>query len=600
MKFYHFLFVFIALFHFNVAKAEITIVRNQGQFDEAMTRINNGEEMNILLKSRIYILKDNIKSSAPLFINGNGSTILKYDDSYNLSNIVMETDRHYVYKTKSQLEAFALFFSIDGSIMKLSETVDDSLKVNFVEGDIISPNVFSSGTDLKIPISQNLTHLKNRTFAKAFGYFDCGWETINFCLNKSDESYFYCTTINSCATNNFQYDKDAYKKQIRFVLYNAELKPNCIYYDDTKVYVPKDQASVFVVNSLINRINKPSIIATSDIKLKNLHFIGLENVTINSKKGSTCEINDCIFKNSLGSGLTIIKENGEGVKVSQITRCVFLRCALFSSTSVVLRSSFNNNICIIMKDCIVSRYPDGSVGYKNAIPSVAVYGDVSLIGNRIYNSCRGQLGLNSGYIIAKNNFLYNTDAFNKECYRNYSNDWGLIYCNQSYRNSDEAINNKLHCILLEGNLLYGAYSYGGDARGVFIDDGRGDVKCWKNIVLKTQRYSIDARNASGRSAASIRNQYIGNIVDNHYRLAAGVDVKGDNVPVVKKNIMITEQNNEIKNVNVEKEDVVFQLAQDYYLQNDILFISKEMSKVLKRERLWRKVWQYIKIDSRLN
>ena len=84
-------------------------------------------------------------------------------------------------------------------------------------------------------------------------------------------------------------------------------------------------------------------------------------------------------------------------------------------------------------------------------------------------------------------------------------------------------------------MLYGAYSYVHDARGIFIDDVRGDVKCLDNIILNTQRYSIDSRNISTHEASSVRNIYSGNIVTTKYRLEAGSAVEGYNTPVLMKN-----------------------------------------------------------------
>ena len=72
-----------------------------------------------------------------------------------------------------------------------------------------------------------------------------------------------------------------------------------------------------------------------------------------------------------------------------------------------------------------------------------------------------------------------------------------------------ALDNKIHHILLENNLIYGAYAYGRDARGIFIDDGRGDVTCNNNVILNTQSFSIDSRNVKRHDASSVRVRYKG-------------------------------------------------------------------------------------------
>ena len=56
---------------------------NQTEFDKAMERINNGEEMHIRLAKKSFLLKKLVKSNAPLYISGRGSTITCYTKFYN-------------------------------------------------------------------------------------------------------------------------------------------------------------------------------------------------------------------------------------------------------------------------------------------------------------------------------------------------------------------------------------------------------------------------------------------------------------------------------------------------------------------------------------
>ena len=240
---------YLALFYFTLcfevfAGVPSKCIYNQKQFDAVVRRINNGEALCITLHKGQYFLKESLLASSPLTIKGN-KAIITCAESYSIKDVERETQTHIVYKLKSPINSFPIFFDDNEDLVSISESVLDEAGVNYLESDIISTGDVGSGSIIKIPIPVNLSYLKNKSFSKAFGYIDSGWGTVDFELHKADDFYFYCKTLNKCATNNYMYDKIAYGKKVRFVIYNAELKPNAIYYDSDFLYVPKNITKVY-------------------------------------------------------------------------------------------------------------------------------------------------------------------------------------------------------------------------------------------------------------------------------------------------------------------------------------------------------------------
>lgn len=574
--------------------AKTTCVFNQKQFDEAVRLINQGQEMQLLLHKGTYRLTTPIDAQAPLYVIGKNA-VITCSIEISPNDLIATTNTHDVYRLKMPLPPYSLFYSNSGDLLKVSESVQNKEGVNFVEDAIVAPEEFNSGTRIKIPISSNLSHLKNKRFEQSFGYVDCGWTIIDFYLEKSDDDYFYCKTASNCTPRNYMYDKKAYSKRVRFVIYNAEICENSVYYDSDKLYVPKGTKDVCVVYNGGGNYELPKMSFNSDIVIKGISFVGITSITVNSKKNSICDIRNSRFYNTTGTTLTINKENGTNVEKATISNCIFGRCSLHTGTAVFLSSNWLGQSCIEMKGCRLSRYPDGSVGYKNTYGVVKLNGDVVFEGNEAFNTCRVHVNCGAGNIIVRNNVLYNTDDFNDNVKqnRNQSSDWGIIYCDHQYTDRDKALNNKSHRILLENNLLYGAYAYGGDARGIFIDDGRGDVSCEGNIVLNTQVYSIDARRST-TSAASVRNRYKNNILTSNYRLAAGDSVKGADIPVIDANILITSKSNVVQNAIVENDDTIIpNLAIDYSCCEGKIFVSPELFKIIKKSAAWRRINKHV-------
>ena len=585
--------IFFVMFRISAFGIETTKINNQAQFDSAIERINKGEEMHLQLASRRFFLNGSVKAKSPLSIIGADATIVSCSDRYSPKEAVRVTDSHVVYRVKSRLSVFPLFFNDNGEICQVSESVIDSVGVNYAEGEFIVPEQYSAGSQLQIPIPKNLIHLKNKEFSNSFGYFDCGWQVINFRLSRSDSRFFYCVTLNTCKTNNFQFDSMTYRKPIRFVIYNAELKKDAIYYDNQLLYVPKSIVDLNCISKDDVYKQNPTLTTRSDVVLDGIHFMGFDGISIISGANNKCHIKNCVFQNCIGSALVIQKKADRELESAQINKCEFVNCAFQNDHCIKIYGACTGKTCVQLSECVIVRNRDGRVIYKNSVGSVYVDGDVSISKNVMYNSPRGHLFLKQGNISVADNVLYNTDVFNADHERNICSDWGLIYCAHLFKDTESALNNTQSKIVIERNLLYGAYSYGNYARGIYIDDGRGDVECRNNVILNTQSFSMDSRNVKLTDASSARNQFVGNIVTSRYQLAAGPAVKGNNRPVTRGNILLDPRENVTSGVGVAEDDSRVEIDSSCRFKDGKVLVSRALYKKLKRSPAWRSIKKHV-------
>ena len=367
-----------------------------------------------------------------------------------------------------------------------------------------------------------------------------------------------------------------------------------IFFDNEFLYVPKGigELKCLMRTDVYKQI--PTLTTQSDFVLDGVNFWGFDGIKVVSGPRNKCEITGCHFQNSIGCALMIQKKGDANLVAAKVDGCKFFNCAIQNDHIVRINGDFIGKTCVSLSNCTLSRYRDGIVIYKNSVGSVSVDGDVSISRNVMFNSPRGHLFLKRGKISVTGNYLYNSDKFNADYDRNICSDWGLIYCNHLFSDTESAQNNSEHRILLERNLLYGAYSYGNQARGIYIDDGRGDVICNDNIVLNTQSYSLDSRNVSMHEASSIRNRFKGNIVSSPYQLVSGPMVSGSNNPVSVNNIIMTSKANKTSENVVDKDNLQMDIKDTFSCEDGKIGVSKEMYKVLKRSAGWKDVRKYIK------
>lgn len=526
-------------------------VSTQRQFDDAMGRVRKGEPVSITIKPGTYVLSQPVVANESLSIIGEDAIITSYTDIYSKRDAVRETSDHYVCKLKTIIGEFGLMVNQDGKIVNVSESVDESTLVNMtssIDGD----RKCYAGMSFRIPIPSGLSHLKNISFKQAFGYFDCGWSCVNFKLSKADGKFLYCETLNSTSAPRIDYEMSSYKKDIRFVIYNAEVKAGAVYYDDQYIYIPKSVNCLKVKDCSVFDGSKPAITTNSDLTLSGVTFDGIEGIQVNSDEKEVCSISGCLFTHTLGNTMTLSKKNGNGFISADVSDCRFEECSLLGDSMLVLSSPFSNTTCIYVRNCIFARYPDSKVRYKNPSAMVTLKADAEMSDCSCWNTCRCHIYLWKGYDRVLRTTIYNTKEFNMAKERNLSNDWGLIYVDHIYSDGQQAIANVKHRAVIDGCFLTGAYAYGGDARGIMIDDGRGDVTCINNVVIDCQSYSIDSREVkSFIGTSSIRNVLENNILGCRYRLAGGAKVPEKDRPVSRGNVMLSEYDNVVNENTVD-------------------------------------------------
>lgn len=595
MKFLKIIIVsFIIIIHFPlICYAEKDWIFTQAQFDKSIDEINSGEKKELRLSPGTFILKSNIKAKSPLSIIGDNSSIVFNNISYSKDDSIGSTDFHYICNLTKPISHFSLFVNEEGEIVNVSETVNDQSLVNCINSKIIGEYTKKNGVGIKIPIADSLLYLKDKVNVDAYGYFDCAWSKVNFQINSISKGFFYCTTLNETNTRDFNYEIAKYKKDLRYVIFNLELKKDQIFYDHNKIYIPKSVNKIYCLDCTVFDKNEPTISTSSDIIIKGIHFKNFNGIAVDSKLNSKCLITNCRFSNTLGNALKINKKNGKNVNPAVISNCVFNYCSILNSNVILLQSDFSRGKCITVSDCYISRYPNNKVGYKNCSGAIYSSADAEIINNIIYNTPRCHIYLAKGNNIVKNNILYNTQDFNTHIQRNLSSDFGIIYCDHIFNYTKEAIFNDAHTILIEGNLIYGAHSFNNDGRGIMIDDGRGDVTCRNNLILDTDIFSIDSRDVTSFvSSSSVRNVIEGNYLGSNYRLASGKEVSEEDIAVINNNILFGVYNNIKTRVKIKKDDIVVPIQSNVICEDGKVIISKSDYRKLKKIKNWKSVKKF--------
>lgn len=575
----------------------ITYVKSQEDFDNIIESINVGKETSIELAQGTYTLNKSIITKAPLIIKGINATIRGTRDKYSIKDAIKNQNGHYVCKLKHPINYFGLFINNNGKAIHTSESVNKITKVNYITDKIEgTPDRTHNGIEIKIPIAENLTHLANKTFQKGYGYFDCGWSKYSFCVEYSDNNYFYCKTLDHNNVTDFSYDLTHYKQSIRYVLYNMEMDGCGIYYDDEYIYIPNSIKEVYYYNDIKSKKKATNIKIKSDFTVTGVTFDNIEDISIKIGASQKCNIEKCTFTYTLGTTLNIEKNGGENINVATIKNCSFLNCSILSGHIVNMKTDLSGVNSITLSNCTISRYPTGDVIYKNCAGSVFADGDIVLKNNVVYNTSRNLFRLRRGKILCKNNVIYNSETFNAMKDRNLSSDFGLIYCgNVFYSKPEDVLGNTNSIITLDGNLIHGSYGYHGNARGIFIDDGRGDVTCIHNVIYDTPMYSIDARHEKKfKGSCSVRVNISDNLLACPYRLQTNDNTLGDNAPISSGNILLYDKENKIKNIRRGKNDVILHnINIGTTTDNSKIRLSYADIKTLSKFPIWSSLKQHV-------
>ena len=167
-------------------------ISTQSEFDALMKKASLRKEVDAYLKEGIYT----IEGSKPIYtkfkLHGDGAVLTQKNKILTKKDAIRETSTHYVCPIKN-LGIFSLFVDSEGKIIPISEDVDSESKVNYITEDVIPIESKDSSdiSKIKLRIPDNLNHLRNQSFSRAFGYIDSWWSAPTFAVTHSDTKYFY-------------------------------------------------------------------------------------------------------------------------------------------------------------------------------------------------------------------------------------------------------------------------------------------------------------------------------------------------------------------------------------------------------------------------
>lgn len=568
---------FILFSSFNVILARIS---SQEEFDRMIDKGMHGIGVDEHIASGVYTLKKDVILTGPIRLKGKKVTITGNNEILSQDEVIGEEGDFDIYRIHTDIPDFSLFLDEQQNIIPVSESVEAEKMVNFcsaVDGEYAR----KPGLPLRITTDCHVPKIRITETSRVYGYFDCGWSVINFSVKSIMGQHLYIETLNSTNTKDFNYEKRFYKNEIRYVLFNAEKKEGCIYYDSQYLYVPKKYKKISIIRNLHKQA--PSIHVKSDVEMSGITFMNFNGIKVESSTSSACKVTNCQFLNTLGSALTIKKKSGTPSIPATIENCRFQHCSIYTGNIISVTTDHTNKNCIYIRNCTINRYDDTFIMYKNAGGCVSLNGNVEISDCRIYNTPRCHLYLAEGRIIAHDNILYNEQQFNQYKHRNLSSDFGLIYCDHFTNDSRIALENTSNTIQLERNILYDVYAYGNDARGIMIDDGRGDVSCIQNIIHNTGIYSIDARECNKFiGTSSIRTTFKGNLVGIKYRLQGGKDICEDDLPIVDGNYILGNNTCKVINTTTLQADIVIPGGFIQEITNDKIIISQNIKRLIKK------------------
>ena len=526
----------------------ILTITGQKDFDEWANK--EDRESKIVIDSILPLaVSDTIVLNGNVEIYGKNCTLTCKSEKYSLASAVSINSTHYTCRLHSNIECFSLFRYKD-KVLTPTESSDRGTLCNLTEKDA----VYVTDTTFKLPISDNLAHLSDKTFSNAFGWIDSWYFCTPFKVNRSDGEYFYCESFSDIPQDVFANEVNGerrYSSPLSYVLYNME--ESSVYYDDEYIHIPLSYEEISVIH-----FNGKPLFKSNGFSLKAFNVNVEDCCQFAEISNSYMHLDNCTFNYVLGTCIRLL---------SPVEDCVFERCSFRNCTispsgrACILEEGQGKKIRV--DNCFLKKYDDICL-YKNASGGVIVWGsELEVCNSTFINFCRDHVYVNRPNTVIYNNRIFNTHEFNSKALRNLSRDFGGIYVNHFSFDADEITNNTTRA-LIHHNIILNIMGKG-DARGIFIDDGRGDVVCECNII-DGQFFSIDARKAGNTELSSCRVQYKNNILLSPYRLEYGESLTSPDIPVLSDNICTFTEDSLKSNVtkagNIYTNDIRYEISND--------------------------------------
>lgn len=376
-----------------------------------------------------------------------------------------------------------------------------------------------------------------------FGFLEANWTTIFFKLTGTKvnvtidnilHDYFIAEVMRTdMGSDNYIIDSDPnylYKNAgyNQYILFNFPSETQ-IWYDSSFLYIPNGIGSVEVVDGVFSNDKSTNYFIQAQVKaryeisgIKFKNFTNCLRFNAPSQNDATNDpvvITNCNFENILGFAINMklgsTPNNLTKKEKSIISGCTFINCAYTNFSSIYINgintsdngsnvtNCYNTGIVWAeINNCYCKNYSDDVCHYKNSkYPQIwmkcidAVMKDCEVV-----NFPRVLIQIASrGTITVKGCHAWNTDRF-LGLKRNLQLDAGLIYVSgqDSYSSLGEP-DDPRNVVVIDGCVVHGNRMVGGSAgngRGIYIDDGRGNVTTRNCIVYDICGYSYDSRRVS--------------------------------------------------------------------------------------------------------
>ena len=453
-----------------------------------------------------------------LFVDG-ANNILPLSE-YNDGNPIIQNLKIYKTTALSADNISSSSTTYDLTTGSTAKDIGDSMDI------VVNPNETYNYKYFLLPadnISIEQSSLKN-----VFGFFEANWGTIPFQLTGDIENltidgvqhqyYIAQTLIYTIDSSSYSIDSNANRLYNivgynQYVLINVPKEGN-LWYDKNYIHIPNGISSVEIVEGMYSEYttnwlfdsNLSDKFFVSGITFNNFkNVFNFKDPGVRTATNNGFNITGCTFNNVLGYAIKAFLATTEisNKETSYINGCKFYNCGYSHYTAVSIQSDlgcYETGIkWAVIENCLFHNYTDDVCHYKNSrnMQLRVYYADALIKGCEVINSPRCGISVSKrGVEHIIGNHIWNTKNFlaNK---RNLQMDGGLLYIGGQETHSAHigvADGVLRHSVIVEDNIIHGTRALAKtDIRGIYIDDGKGNVTCTHNIVYDMCASAYDSR-----------------------------------------------------------------------------------------------------------
>lgn len=550
-------------------------INNQDEFDYLgkviIQKLSKGEtEIIVSLAPGIYYYRDNHLDlsgkqypEAKVRIQGDRATLVAAGKRYTVGDRFEDfSPKHALLNSeKKVINVWSPFFQLDNQIEVLSSTTKQCRL-------------------------KNVSNARKTSQAGSFIQITSWYVSYIYQIDKIENGYIYFTANNLAegfgSGWNINNDFNFAKIYPRYRISNVEGGESPVYLDNW-MFVTTDNSSVVYECKATRFLVLGYGTRLKSVEIEGLGFVGNayggeDGVMDFKSPDCSCMIKDCAFEGIYGSRVISVS-NKNNVTV---TGCTFAMCA----ESCIISSHSSENTSVTYNE-----FRNCGQGMMNSA-SVRCYGTNYYIGHNSFVDY-GYAAIGLGYgagnkheheisgVVEYNTILY-TDEYMAQLPQKTLMDGGAIYI--STQNDDTTI---------RYNTIRN-YSGMYENRGVYCDDGAGNLKIYGNVVtgitnfhcIESRRVaSVESKSGPSNTGNVIRD----NIVDGEIYF---VGREGENNGCeYGTNYFLIEGSgrgpkNTIRNVRIVGEDVLLDFTGETKGQ---IGVSSKSYKVLKKSKNWKQV-----------